>query len=103
GQTAVTVGRKIAQLARDRQILCVTHLSQIAAFADQHLSVQKGAVGGRTLTVVRQLETEDRVAELASMIGGGIGRVTADAHARDALATSNAWKATLAPVGRGAD
>jgi DNA repair protein RecN (Recombination protein N) len=101
GQTAVTVGRKIAQLARDRQILCVTHLPQLAAFADQHLSVQKSAVGGRTLTVVRQLEVEDRVAELASMIGGGVGKVTADAHARDALATSNEWKSNVAAVGRG--
>jgi DNA repair protein RecN (Recombination protein N) len=101
GQTAVTVGRKIAQVARERQILCVTHLSQIAAFADQHLSVRKSTVAGRTVTEVRVLEPEDRVGELASMIGGGVGRATADAHARDALATSTAWKSQLAGAGRG--
>jgi DNA repair protein RecN (Recombination protein N) len=101
GQTAVTVGRKIAQLARERQILCVTHLPQIAAFADQHLSVRKRAVGGRTITDVHALGPEDRVTELASMIGGGVGRATADAHARDALATSTEWKSHLAVAGRG--
>ncbi len=101
GQTAVVVGRKIANLARERQILCVTHLPQIAAFADQHLSVRKASIDGRTRTDVRHLETEDRVAEIAGMIGGDVGRTTADAHAREALATSEAWKAKHLMVGGG--
>ncbi len=101
GQTAVIVGRKIANLARERQILCVTHLPQIAAFADQHLSVRKSAFDGRTRTEVRGLDADDRVTELAAMIGGDLGRATADAHARDALATSITWKASQKLVGRG--
>jgi DNA repair protein RecN (Recombination protein N) len=101
GQTAVEVGRKIANLARERQIICVTHLSQIATFADEHVAVRKRAVDGRTRTEVLILSEDERVDELASMIGGAAGPTSARLHARDALRASFAWKAEHALVGRG--
>jgi DNA repair protein RecN (Recombination protein N) len=87
GATAVAVGEKLARLTtgadgRPRQVLCVTHLAQLAAFADVHHVVEKGLRAGRTVTTTRRVADEDRVAELARMLGGD---VTADAgreHAR---------------------
>ena len=96
GQTAVIVGQKIANLARERQVICVTHLSQIAAFADTHIAVRKKTVDGRTYTEVHALDHEARVEELASMIGGAAGMSSAHAHARDALRSSGQWKAERA-------
>ncbi|HLZ08381.1 MAG TPA: DNA repair protein RecN [Chloroflexota bacterium] len=101
GQTAVVVGRKIANLARLRQIVCVTHLPQLAAFADFHFAVRKRAQSGRTVTGVRLLDREERVAELAGMFGGDTGQQTAQAHARETLEGSNAWKATPQLTERG--
>lgn len=92
GQTAVVVGRKIANLARDRQIICVTHLSQIAAFADQHLAVRKLVTDGRTRTEARNLDLEERIQELAIMIGGDAEHRSALEHAREALGAARAWK-----------
>jgi DNA repair protein RecN (Recombination protein N) len=93
GQTAVVVGRKIADLAHERQIICVTHLPQIAAFADIHFSVRKRVVGGRARTEVQTLDSNERVSELAGMFGGDNPQQTAHAHARETIEASNAWKA----------
>ncbi|HEY8884590.1 MAG TPA: hypothetical protein VIO35_04700 [Chloroflexota bacterium] len=101
GQTAVEVGRKIANLARERQIICVTHLSQIATFADVHVAVRKRTLDGRTRTEVQILTEDERVDELASMIGGAAGPTSARLHAQDALRASFAWKAQHALVERG--
>jgi DNA repair protein RecN (Recombination protein N) len=70
GTVADAVGRRLHALARSRQILCITHLPQIAALADHHFAVEKRVVQGRTVTSVRALSGEDRVRELARMLGG---------------------------------
>ena len=101
GQTAVVVGRKIANLARQRQIICVTHLPQLAAFADHHFSVRKRIAAGRTHTDVRLLGREERIAEIAGMFGGDSGRKTAGALAQETLEASRSWKAATPVKERG--
>lgn len=70
GITATAVGRKLYDVSRAAQVLCVTHLPQVAAFADRHFSVVKAESGGRTLTTLTMLQGEDRVDEMARMLGG---------------------------------
>lgn len=85
GATAMAVGEKLARLARGRQVLCVTHLPQLAAFADVHHVVEKGVRDGRTVTTARQVAADDRVAELSRMLSGDATRVEAREHARALL------------------
>jgi DNA repair protein RecN (Recombination protein N) len=70
GAVAEAIGRKIADVAKQHQVLCITHLPQIAAFADVHFSVSKHEDTGRTVTEVKKLEGKSRVEELARMLGG---------------------------------
>jgi len=70
GRTAEVVGRKLKELSRFHQVICVTHLPQIASYGDLHLRVEKGEVGGRTVTSVRPLTEEERVEELSRLVGG---------------------------------
>ena len=70
GRAAQKVAEKMAQVARRKQVLCVTHLSQIAAMADTHFSVQKGERDGRTFTELERLDRSRRREELARLIGG---------------------------------
>ncbi len=70
GRAAQKVARKMASVARNKQVLCVTHLPQIAAMADTHFSVEKGEVGERTYTVVTRLDRQRRREELARLTGG---------------------------------
>ncbi|MFO1476872.1 MAG: DNA repair protein RecN [Verrucomicrobiota bacterium] len=70
GETAKTVGDKMRQIAAQRQVVCITHLPQVAAAADTHFVVSKHVVSGRTISEVRLLEGRDRVAELTRMLGG---------------------------------
>lgn len=70
GRAAQKVAEKLAQVARHKQVLCVTHLPQLAAMADTHFSVEKGESKGRTFTRVVQLDREARKAELARITGG---------------------------------
>jgi len=69
GRVGAIVGRKLWGLARDHQVLCVTHLPQLAAFGDQHFKVEKRVAKSRTTTSVRALEGEGRIEELAQMLG----------------------------------
>lgn len=69
GRVGSIVGRKLWELGRQHQVLCVTHLPQLAAFGDQHFRVQKNIKGGRTLTQVEVLQGEKRLLELAQMMG----------------------------------
>jgi DNA repair protein RecN (Recombination protein N) len=73
GGAAEIVGRKLKQLARFHQILCVTHLAQIAAFADHHFVVEKEERRGSTRSYVSELKPPDRTAEVARMLGGDDG------------------------------
>lgn len=70
GRVGTIVGRKLWGLASTHQVLCITHLPQLAGFGDQHFKVEKQIVGDRTLTHVRALSGEERVGELAQMLGG---------------------------------
>jgi DNA repair protein RecN (Recombination protein N) len=94
GATAMAVGEKLARLAgEDRQVLCVTHLAQLAAFADVHHVVEKGLAGGRTVTSARQVADEDRVAELSRMLGGDPTARAGMEHARELLDTASSRRA----------
>ena len=75
GRAAQKVAAKLAQVSRRKQVLCVTHLPQLAAMADTHFSVEKGESGGRTYTRVLRLDRERRKQELARLTGGE--RITA--------------------------
>jgi DNA repair protein RecN (Recombination protein N) len=70
GETALAVGDKMRQIARKRQVLCITHLPQVAAVASAHFLVSKEVKGGRTLSQISKLQPEERVTELARMLGG---------------------------------
>lgn len=85
GRVADAVGRRLRRLASSNQVLCVTHQSQIARYADAHFRVSKEVVGGRTLTSLRELDQEGRVEELARMIGGAEVSPLAREHARELL------------------
>jgi DNA repair protein RecN (Recombination protein N) len=85
GRSAEPVGRSLWQLGRDHQVICITHLPQIAAHADQHLRIDKHSRDGRTVTDVRQLDDDERVAELAQMLGGRHADAGALAAARELL------------------
>jgi DNA repair protein RecN (Recombination protein N) len=85
GATALAVGRRLAQLAERHQVLVVTHLAQVAAFADRHLVVEKQEREGRAVTAVRPVEDEDRVAEVARMLAGTASEAGL-AHARELMA-----------------
>jgi DNA repair protein RecN (Recombination protein N) len=90
GQAAGEIGRRLARLARDHQVVVVTHLAQVAAFADTHLVVDKSpdADAGVTATDIRAVEAEDRVRELARMLSGLADSDTGQAHARELLAVA---------------
>jgi DNA repair protein RecN (Recombination protein N) len=85
GGTAEVVGRKLKEISRQHQVFCITHLAQIASFADAHYKVSKRTQGGRTLVEVRCLNQEERLEEVARMLGGlKITGKTLD-HAREML------------------
>ena len=84
GRTADIVGQKLKELSRYRQVFCITHLPQIARFADQHFRVEKSVEGNRTTITAKLLTPEKRVEEVARMHGGE-ATVTTLAHARELL------------------
>jgi DNA repair protein RecN (Recombination protein N) len=90
GQAAGEIGRRLARLARNHQVVVVTHLAQVAAFADTHLVVDKSpdAGAGVTATDIRAVDGEDRVRELARMLSGLTESDTGQAHARELLAVA---------------
>lgn len=88
GSAADRVGKKLSQLSRDSQILCVTHQAQIAAFADNHLFISKSVHDGRTFTQVESLDDDGRVRELARIVGGEAITDSALNHARQLLAAA---------------
>jgi DNA repair protein RecN (Recombination protein N) len=97
GRSADPVGRSLWGLARRHQVLCVTHLPQIAAHADAHYRIAKRERDGRTVTEVERLDREGRIVELAAMLGGGPGDAAALASARELLDRAESWRA--GPVG----
>jgi DNA repair protein RecN (Recombination protein N) len=88
GGTAEVIGRKLAAIARHKQVLVVTHLPQIAAFADRHVKVTKASTKGRTTVRVAGLSPEERRDEIARMLGGATKTAQAVAHAEEMLRRS---------------
>ncbi len=88
GEAGVAVGRSMASLGGKHQVLCVTHLAQVAAFADDHIVVEKHETGGRTVAGAAPVAGPDRVAELSRMLAGVGGSAHARRHARELLDTA---------------
>ncbi|HET9901285.1 MAG TPA: DNA repair protein RecN, partial [Actinomycetes bacterium] len=93
GAAAVEVGRRLARLARSAQVIVVTHLPQVAAFADAHLVVSKSSDGQVTRSGVMRLDDDGRIGEISRMLAGLADSVLARAHADELLATATAEKA----------
>jgi DNA repair protein RecN (Recombination protein N) len=90
GRAAVEVGARLARLARTSQVLVVTHLPQVAAYADAHLLVEKNADGEVTRTAVTRLDDEARLVELSRMLAGDADSEAARTHAAELLAAAKA-------------
>ena len=88
GVTATAVGEKLRAVSKGAQVLCVTHLPQVAAGADRHFLVVKQTRDGRTVTGVERLDLEARVAEMARMLGGAQVTERTLAHARELIGAS---------------
>jgi len=82
GAVAQAVGRRLKALAQGRQILCITHLPQIAVHADHHFAVEKRVRKGRTVTSAKALSDDERILELSRMLGGTVARREAERYAR---------------------
>jgi DNA repair protein RecN (Recombination protein N) len=92
GRSADPVGRSLWALARRHQVLCVTHLPQIAAHADAHFRITKRERDGRTVTELERLDREGRIVELSQMLGGEPGGAASLAGARELLDRAEAWR-----------
>ncbi|MCJ1705333.1 MULTISPECIES: DNA repair protein RecN [unclassified Rathayibacter] len=88
GAAAIEIGRRLARLAETSQVIVVTHLAQVAAFATNHLRVEKGSDGSVTSSAVTQLDAEERVSEMARLLSGLTDSENALAHARELLESS---------------
>jgi DNA repair protein RecN (Recombination protein N) len=89
GRAGETLGKSLKRIAAQHQVLCVTHLPQVAAQADVHLQVRKREESGRTITEVRRLTGDERMRELASMLAGDGAGSGAEAAARELLAKAD--------------
>ena len=88
GRAAEAVGKKLKALSKGNQVLCVTHLPQIATFADHHYLIEKREVGGRAKTTVRQITGEERTEEVARMLSGAKLTETSRKHAEQMIKTN---------------
>ncbi len=95
GRSGEVIGRKLALLAQQHQVICITHLPQVAAYGDSHFSVRKLVAGERTFVELSTLAGEAREHELSDMLGA-LGEPSV-VGARELLARAKAWKAELAP------
>jgi DNA repair protein RecN (Recombination protein N) len=91
GRSGQAVGEKLWQLTRDHQVICVTHLPQIASFANTHYNVSKQIFDNRTVTIVNELRPEQRARELAHIMGGNVTELSIKS-AQEMLDRTNLWK-----------
>ncbi len=94
GRTAQIVAEKMSELSRSHQILCITHLSQIASMADTHFLIEKSVIGNETYTSFKKLDYEGRTFELARMLGGVHVTETTLTHASEMLQLALEYKKT---------
>lgn len=92
GRSGEVVGRKLWNLSRNHQVICVTHLPQIAAFADVHFNVTKQSAGDRTVSTITRLDEEARRREIAVMLGGAEYTANALQAAAELIAKAGGWK-----------
>jgi len=85
GNTAKAVGERLRSLGEERQVLCITHLPQVASMADTHFRIEKSVAGGQATAGVERVDGEGLVAEIVRMLGGSDGDEAADRHARELL------------------
>jgi DNA repair protein RecN (Recombination protein N) len=95
GAAAISVGQKLTMLSKLSQVLVVTHLPQIAAFADQHINVSKSSDGFVTQTSIKSLDQSERIAEISRMLAGLEGSDSATAHAGELLEMASDFKNQL--------
>ena len=88
GNTARAVGERLRRLGEERQVICITHLPQIASLASAHFRIEKLAEGGETRATVQQVEGEDLVTEICRMLGADLQDEAASRHARELLAAA---------------
>ncbi len=93
GRLGEVVGRALWSLARQHQVLCVSHLAQVAAYADTHVKVSKEVRAGRTHVIAERLVSKDSATELAEMLGAGGSSKSLAAGARELMAGAQDWKA----------
>ncbi|MHB1311555.1 MAG: DNA repair protein RecN [Gemmatimonadaceae bacterium] len=99
GKVGQQVGDAMRRVAEHHQVFAITHLPQIAARAHHHILVQKGAKGGVTTADIAVLEGDDRVEEIARMLGGDADSLTSRAHAREQLAAASATAGAISAAG----
>ena len=92
GATAIEIGKRLASLSKEAQVIIVTHLPQVAVFADNHLKVLKTSINSNVTTTVEQLTYEDTVEELARMLSGLQYSDTGKAHAEELIAMAQNYK-----------
>ncbi len=97
GAVAESVGRKLVEIAASHQVLCITHLPQIACYGGQHLCVRKQAKSGRTITCVEQLDSGERIEEISRMLGGLNLSASAKQHASEMLSQAHEFIENHAP------
>jgi DNA repair protein RecN (Recombination protein N) len=85
GNTARAVGERLRALGEERQVLCITHLPQVASMAQNHFRIEKSIEGGQATAAVERVDGDELVAEIVRMLGGGEGDKAADRHARELL------------------
>jgi DNA repair protein RecN (Recombination protein N) len=92
GRSGDIIGRKLWTLSRNHQVVCVTHLPQIAAYADAHFNVQKNITGARTISNLKTLDDEQRLQEMAVMLAGKEYSHTALKNAAELFGKAARWK-----------
>ncbi len=83
--TAEIVGRKLKEVSANHQVICITHLPQIACYGEEHLHVSKKVAKGRTMTFVEEMDEERRIEEISRMLGGLNVTETTREHAREMI------------------
>jgi len=92
GASAIEIGRRLAILAKSAQVIVVTHLPQVAAFATNHLRIIKDTSGAITESTIMRLDGDERVEEMARLLSGTPDSDNARAHAAEMLNSANQWR-----------
>jgi DNA repair protein RecN (Recombination protein N) len=91
GEIGVTIGKKIVKISRFNQVICITHLSQIASFGDSNFLIEKYEDGEKTITSVRRLNEDEKVIEISRMLGSS-NNETSIAHAKEIISDAIEYK-----------